>query len=89
LTALTTLLLKYNQIKDLSPLQHLTALTTLDLDENQIQEITLDFLNNFPRLEDLRLAGNPIKNLPEEIFNHEDENVLTPVRHYLEDLERP
>ncbi|OUD11720.1 COR domain-containing protein [Thioflexithrix psekupsensis] len=96
LTALTGLSLWNNQISDLSPLQGLTALTELDLKNNQIQEITLDFLNNFPKLIELELYGNPIKNIPEEIFNREYEygdvlmsaDVLIPVRHYLEDLEK-
>ncbi|OUD13050.1 COR domain-containing protein [Thioflexithrix psekupsensis] len=88
LTALTELYLRDNQISDPSPLQGLTALTWLDLQNNQIQEITLDFLNHFQKLIELKLYGNPIKNIPEEIFNRKYKDVLTPVRHYLEDLEK-
>ncbi len=87
LTTLTRLNLRFNQLTDLRPLQGLTTLTRLGLDRNQIQAITLAFLKHFPDLKELSLVGNPIKNLPADIFNHYKKNVLTPVRHFLEDLE--
>jgi GTPase SAR1 family protein len=84
LTQLTQLYLLNNQISDLSPLQHLTQLTRLDLRSNKISQITLDFLNCFPELTTLQLDGNPIQNIPREIFDKQKTNVLPEVRHYLE-----
>lgn len=84
-----------NQIKDIVPLKRLKKLIELDLSYNKIQNISLDFLLALPNLKKLRIAGNPIQNIPKEIFNKSSifelglgANVLLPVRTYLQDLER-
>ncbi len=58
---------------------------------NKLRRISLSFVNQFKLLEELTLAGNPIKNIPTEVFNKGDffaENVLEPVRNYLQDLQK-
>ena len=84
LTQLIQLNLRWNKISDLVPLQHSTQLTQLHLGGNKVTEITLDFLNCFPELTELQLDGNPIQNVPRELFGKQDTNVLTELRHYLE-----
>ncbi len=39
-----------------------------------------------PELKHLYLHDNPIQNIPKEIFNKSHDNVLLPVRNYLQDL---
>ena len=85
LSQLQTLVLSSNQIQDYSFLEKLSQLQTLVLSSNQIQEFTLAFLNNFPKLDTLYFSHNPIQNIPQEIFDKEYQNVLEPVRNYLED----
>ncbi len=74
-------------IQDISFLKDLTQLQALSLRYNQIQDVSLFWLNSFPALHKLELKGNPIQNIPKEIFD-KDDNVLIEVRTYLEDLER-
>jgi len=72
-------------LEDISSLLDLSQLQRLDIQNNQIQAVSLDFLNAFSSLKDLRLSGNPINNIPKEIFDIDDTNVLQEVRHYLEE----
>lgn len=60
-------------------------LQILILGRNQIQDITLVFLKALSRLKYLSLDGNPIQNIPKEIYD-KGHNVLHDVRYYLEDL---
>lgn len=87
LTFLTDLLLSFNKISDISFLSSLINLTVLFLENNEISNISLSFLNSFPKLKSLILYKNPIQNIPKEIFDRRG-NVLTEVRTYLEDLEK-
>ncbi|MCG8330775.1 MAG: leucine-rich repeat domain-containing protein [Chitinophagales bacterium] len=87
LNNLQTLFLSSNKIEDLKPIQNFNNLQNLDLSGNQIQKIDLTFLNTLKALTELYLSDNPIQNLPKEIFD-KTKNVLSPVRHYLEDLEK-
>jgi C-terminal of Roc, COR, domain/Ras of Complex, Roc, domain of DAPkinase/Leucine Rich repeats (2 copies) len=87
LTNLTDLNLSGNQITDISALQNLTNLRGLILYNNEVTYIPLDFLKQFPKLEYLKLKGNPIKNIPKEIFDKEG-NCLPELRAYLEGLEQ-
>lgn len=87
LVNLKRLYLNFNQISDISSLQFLTNLQDLNLAFNQISNISLPWLNSFPNLEELYLRGNPIQNIPKEIFD-KPENVLPEVRHYLEGIAR-
>lgn len=83
LTYLEFLSLGNNKIIEIFPLTSLKNLTYLNLSHNQVQNISLDFLNSFPKLEGLFLFGNPIKNIPTEIFDKK-RNILEDVRNYLE-----
>jgi len=58
---LDCLVLRYNQILDISPLSGLTNLTALDLDENQINDISN--LSNLTNLSDLSLWNNNLSNI--------------------------
>ncbi|TAE07511.1 MAG: hypothetical protein EAZ95_18335 [Bacteroidetes bacterium] len=78
--------LQNNQITDITPLQKLINLKKLILVSNQITHISLDFLNALPHLKELYLYGNPIQNLPKEVFDKK-ENVLPEVRAYLESIQ--
>ncbi|TAE15606.1 MAG: GTP-binding protein [Bacteroidetes bacterium] len=87
LTNLKSLYLSGSQISDTSFLQSLNQLQYLELSKSIISNISISFLKNFPKLQYLYLHNNPIQNIPQEIFN-KNGNVLSEVRHYLEDLEK-
>jgi Leucine-rich repeat (LRR) protein len=81
--------LSSNQISDISGLIVLGDLESLYLTDNQITQIPVSFFSNknFPKLKNLSLKGNPINNIPPEIFN-KDGNVLEEVRNYFIALEQ-
>ena len=87
LTQLSTLDLSFTQISDILPLQYLTQLSTLYLSRNKISQFNLAFLQKLENLKKLYLYENPIQNIPKEIFD-KNQNVLEPVRNYLEDLQQ-
>ncbi|TAE10474.1 MAG: hypothetical protein EAZ95_14685 [Bacteroidetes bacterium] len=58
-------------------------LEILDLRNNDIQEFPAYLLQSLSNLKELYLQGNPIKNIPREIFDRK-ENVLADVRNYFE-----
>ncbi|MFK7905225.1 MAG: COR domain-containing protein [Chitinophagales bacterium] len=87
LTQLEILDLSDNEISDIGNLSVLTQLQILGLSKNRISEVNLPFLHCFKELNELELHGNPIQKIPKEIFD-KNENVLKPVRDYLEDLEK-
>ncbi|MCJ7604214.1 MAG: leucine-rich repeat domain-containing protein [Desulfobulbaceae bacterium] len=84
LTGLQTLYLSSNQLSDISILEKLTGLQTLDLSSNQIRELP-SFLIKFLRLGRLVLQGNPISNVPAEIFD-DSWDCLPGVRNYFQAL---
>ncbi len=86
LTNLTSLNLGGGKVSDISPLQYLTNLTRLGLERNQISDISLLWLNSFTKLHSLSLSGNPIKNIPQEIFA--DFGNIHKMRDFLGDLEK-
>ena len=86
LTNLTSLYLRDNQISDISPLQYLINLTNIDLERNQVSDISLSWLNSFTTLYNLKLSGNPIKNIPQEIFSNNGN--IPKMRDFLGDLEK-
>jgi len=87
LSNLTVLYLSDNQIQDISFVEKLSNLTVLYLSDNQITAFTLEFLNNFPKLEELYLYGNPIQNIPKDRLGEDKlTNVLVEVRDYLESI---
>lgn len=74
--------LRINKIRDIKPIQALSELRELHLYGNQIREIPFDFLDSLPNLTYINLARNPIKNIPKEIFD-KDQNIITELRVYL------
>ncbi|WP_375561567.1 leucine-rich repeat domain-containing protein [Bernardetia sp. OM2101] len=87
LKILTYLNVECNKIKDISALKGLKHLQRLNICSNEISSISLDFLNELPRLEELFLDKNPVKNIPTELFDKR-ENVLDSVIEYLEYIEK-
>lgn len=82
LSALQILHLKKNKLTTIDWSRGFRQLETLDLQENQIAAIPPDFLDNLLNLKGLYLKGNPIQNIPKEIFD-KDENVLEDIRNTL------
>lgn len=74
-----------SQYKDISFLKILRDLIALNISFSFFEEINLDFLDAFKNLDYLYAIGNPIKNIPTEIYNR-DTNVLKDVRTYLQSL---
>ncbi|OJJ23263.1 hypothetical protein BKI52_02595 [marine bacterium AO1-C] len=87
LPKLRQIYLRDNQITDLSPLNQLPKLREIDLSSNQINSIYEKNLQAFFRLRILTLNNNPIKNIPEDIFNH-TRNCLEDILHYFDDLKK-
>jgi Leucine-rich repeat (LRR) protein/tetratricopeptide (TPR) repeat protein len=56
-------------------------LTSINLRSNKIKEITSSFLQQIPNLKEIYLQGNPIQNIPKEIFDIEG-NCLEDLRKY-------
>ncbi len=82
---LTSLTLRYNQISDVSNFSKQKTLKALYLSNNQIANISLQFLDKFPNLLIFDVRGNPIQNIPKEIYNKN--NCFPEILHYLQDLE--
>ncbi|WP_338792366.1 COR domain-containing protein [Bernardetia sp. MNP-M8] len=79
--------LAYNEIDKVDSLLKLSSISKLDLSSNRIDYIPISFLDNFDNLKELYLKDNPIKNIPKEIFD-KDENVLEEVKNYLKSIEK-
>ncbi|GAA4396299.1 hypothetical protein GCM10023187_04290 [Nibrella viscosa] len=88
LTQLQRLYLRDSQISDIRLLEPLTQLQALYLSYNQISEISEQFVTGLSRLGELYLHGNPIRNIPKEIFDKPYENVLQDVRDYFASLRK-
>ncbi len=71
-------------IDNINVLKNLGKLTSLDLSYQYIKQFPLDIIQSLPYLKKLYLKGNPIQNIPPDIFD-KDGNVLQGVRNYLED----
>ena len=71
LTQLIQLGLSNNQITVISSLKALKKLNKLSLCDNQIRQFELN-LSAYPELNFLSLKGNPIRNIPNKIFDTED-----------------
>lgn len=87
LQSLKSLRLDYNQVQDISIIRWFKNLETLYLSQNKIKYISLSFLNTFTKLKKLELSGNPVKNIPKELYYHKN-NCLEEIRNYLEDSEK-
>ena len=83
LTRLRYLSLKNNQITNTFFLINLSRLRHLSLEHNKIQLIPLKLINSLQILGTLKLVGNPIKNIPKEIFDNSSLNVFSGVKSYL------
>jgi Leucine-rich repeat (LRR) protein len=77
-----------NQLNSIGFLSELKSLISLDVRNNQINEISPDFINSLPNLQELYLQGNLIKNIPNEIFEREG-NCLEEIRKYLSENQKP
>lgn len=91
---LRSLSLVNNKIVNINPIAILTKLQELDLSYNRIKKMSLKFIKSLPKLEIIHLFGNPIQNIPKEIFESPlsrfarlGYNSLHTVRTYLQDLE--
>lgn len=71
-----------NQIQDILPIRDLKKLQALDLENNRIKEVSLVFVNSLPNLKSINIYGNPIQNIPKEIFDIAN-NTLEDVRNFL------
>ena len=69
LAYLEKLSLRSNKISDIRPLSSINKLKSLDLSGNQLIYFTLKWLQFFTNLDSIKLAGNPIQNIPKEIFD--------------------
>ena len=77
--------LAINSLK-FAPLINSPQLQSLNLRDNQITTFTLESVGELPALDALYLEGNPIVNIPKEIFNKPLTNVLAKVRDYLQSV---
>jgi formylglycine-generating enzyme required for sulfatase activity/Leucine-rich repeat (LRR) protein len=82
LMQLKVLNLSDNHIQDISSFPYIQNLEIVYLQRNEISEISAKFLNKLPNLKELYLQGNPIENLPKEIFDIE-ENCLEKMQVFL------
>ena len=78
---LTYLNLSGNLIKKVN-INNCKNLTTLSLGFNHLSQITPTLFNGLPNLAELDLRANPIQNIPQEIYD-KDENVLEEVKRFL------
>lgn len=85
---LKSLGLANNLINDVSFLENLTSLHSLNLANNLITEIPFKLIKKLPKLNNLFLYGNPIKNIPEEIFNKTYENVFQEIKDHFDSIEK-
>ncbi len=77
--------LSSNQLTNIENLDNLPNLETLNLEYNNITTpITLTFLQQFPKLEELGFRGNPVPNIQSELIS--DSNCFPALRTYLQDL---
>jgi internalin A len=92
LLALKSLNLSDNKLQSLEGLEKLKKLEKLNLSSIQIGEFSHRFLRKLPKLKELKLAGNPISNLPKETFDLKEDygspqNVLQEVKDYFQSIE--
>ena len=86
---LTYITLKNNQVEDVSVLEQFENLETINLADNKIQDFPEAIINANPKISALYLHGNPITNIPVDIFNHKDSNVINEVKDYFASLATP
>jgi hypothetical protein len=70
-----------SSFEEIENIFNFTHLKRLNLENNQITFFSLEFLKKLPNLEALYLKGNPIKNIPREIYDIVG-NCLEGVREY-------
>jgi internalin A len=88
LKSLKSLNLRYNFIENISFLNECKSLEKLNLGANRIGDLGKDFIESLPNLKELYLYGNPIKNIPEELFGV-DWNCLEFLKDYFQSIENP
>lgn len=81
-TNLEKINLNKNKIQNINFLKNKGKLVSLRLEFNNLKHISLDLLESLPNLQELYLQGNPIENIPENIFNNE-KSCLTDLKKYL------
>ncbi len=84
---LTHLNLSKNRITEINIIMEFKNLIKLDLSFNRLNSFNKKILIELVKLEELNLVGNPIKNIPKEIFSNTG-NVLQNIRNYFEALEK-
>jgi len=88
LTGLQTLYISDNRIDDCTPLAALTGLQTLDISDNRIANFSFEVLDELMKLQDLKLAGNPIVNIDKAVYNKAYTNVLQEVKDYINGIRK-
>lgn len=79
--------LGYNQISQLLPaIENIPQLEALYIDNNRIEQLPPDMVYLMPNLGELWLYGNPIGNVPRELFDRDLQNVAAEVYSYLRSL---
>lgn len=87
LLGLKALDLGYNQISQLLPaIENIPQLEALYIDNNRIEQLPPDMVYLMPNLGELWLYGNPIGNVPRELFDRDLQNVAAEVYSYLRSL---
>lgn len=78
--------LSHNEITDIPETLSITELTYLDIEENKIYHFPKEILKrNF--IYGLNLSGNPINNIPQEIFNYTND-CAKGVKNYFDSIEK-
>lgn len=80
---LRNLNLSNNYISDIKPFQELNKLQELILTANEISTVDEQWIDSMQNLEDLYLIGNPIQNIPTEIY--ERFNCFQDIKNYFKD----
>lgn len=78
---------KHNSIRDINIIKDLSHLEAVNISYSFFEEFPYYLIESFSKLKYLNLVGNPIRNIPKEIYDR-DTNVYEDVKTYLESIEK-